>query len=190
MMELLPVAQKTPVLSSLWPEWLRHETASLYSLPAQDLRAEERALFEDGEVGSISHLGRILAGRAAHEGEAGEGDHAVYERPAGAQRVVEVLPHGQAEVQAARKHRHHLGKAGSTFTYFWGGAQHTTRLSSLARAVFSKCQYKLAAARAWRIGSEHASTWRRRCGAGLAQRAAGWERTLAPRASISETTPE
>ena len=55
------------------------------------------------------YLGRILAGRSAHQGEASEGHHAVHEGLARAQRVVEELAHGQREVQAASKDWNHLG---------------------------------------------------------------------------------
>ncbi len=57
---------------------------------------------------SAEYLGRILAGRSSHQGEAGEGHHAVHKGFARAQRIIEELAHGQGEVQTTGKYRNHL----------------------------------------------------------------------------------
>eukprot|EP00983_Pelagomonas_calceolata_P065844 1148766-Pelagomonas_calceolata.AAC.12 len=56
----------------------------------------------------ISPITSHLASRAAHQGKASQGHHAVHEGTVGAQGVIEELLHRGAEVQAASKHRDHL----------------------------------------------------------------------------------
>mmetsp|Transcript_17534 Transcript_17534/g.48843 ORF Transcript_17534/g.48843 Transcript_17534/m.48843 type:complete len:660 (+) Transcript_17534:2749-4728(+) len=69
---------------------------------------------------SLNSLGGILASRAAHQGKASQGHHAVHEGTVGAQGVIEELLHRGAEVQAASKHRDHLGTVGLQLSHNTG----------------------------------------------------------------------
>ena len=93
------------------PAAAAHLQGDLHGVHAQ-LRVQPLlgGLEDQGQGDEVGHvellqglhgLGGVLAGGAAHQGKAGEGDHAVDVGLAGAQGVVEELLDGGGEVQAA-----------------------------------------------------------------------------------------